>query len=181
LLPCSMDLHGPLSLFFPSALLLFTLLLAAPEADAQKLLQVERAGSLKTRRYFIGDELCYSLRSTPRQFSTHTILEIHPDAGLLVFADGSLAADSIAAIRLIGSNRWAKALSVGMRTFLITFTGYSLLDMAINRRNPSEFQYIAAGSALAGAGITGWLIPERVLRMGDNRRVRLLDLTFYGN
>lgn len=158
--------------------MLLALLPAGTDCLAQKLLQVERYGSLKTRRYFIGDELCYSMRSAPRQFATRSILDIHPEAGLLVFPDGSVAVDSIAAIRLTGSNRWAKGLAVSFGTFLITFTGYSLLDMAINRRKPSDFQYISAGSALVGWGIAEWLIPERVLRMGDRRRLRLLDLNF---
>ena len=172
---------GLIRLSFRLAVLLLALLPSAPDCAAQKLLQVERYGSLKTRRYFIGDELCYSLRGAPRQFANRTILDIHPEAGLLVFPDGSLPVDSIAALRLTGSNAWAKGLAVSFGTFFITFTGYSLLDMAINRRNPSDFQYMAGGSALVGWGITQWLIPERVLRMGERRRLRLLDLSFRGS
>jgi hypothetical protein len=146
---------------------------------AQKVLQIERYGSMKTRKFHIGDELTFSLRAEPRQYYTRTIQDLYPEGGTIQFVGGAIQAADIAAIRFTGSNRWAKNLSNGILSFTGVWVLYSILDTLINSRAPTRFQYIVGGSALGAAGILGWLIPERVVRFGDRRRLRILDLTFY--
>lgn len=162
-------------------LLAALLVLALPKATAQKVLQIERYGSTKTKRFTLGDELTFSLKSAPRQYYTREIVDLYPDVQTILFPDGAVAIGDIAAIRFPGSNRWAKAIAAQLLNFTIVGAFYSLLDSAINQRAPAAFQYYAVGGSLVGWAILWFLIPERVTRMSERRRLRILDLTFYGD
>ncbi len=144
----------------------------------QKVLQIERSGSLKTIKMHIGDEVTFSLKGAPRQYYTRDILDLFPEVQTIQFAGGAVSVDQIAAIRMRGSNHWAKSLGGMVGIFTGVWATYSLLDVLINTRAPAPFQYWVGGIALGVTGIL-FLVPERVLRMGDRRRLRVLDLTFY--
>lgn len=152
-----------------------------PLLSAQKVLQIERYGSLKTRKFHIGDELTFSLRAEPKQFYTRTIQDLFPEVGTIQFMGGAVQAGDIAAIRLTGSNRWAKGLAYSLWTFTGVWVLYSILDSLIHSRAPTPFQYIVGGSTAGLGTILGWLVPEKVVRFGDRRRLRILDLTFYSD
>ncbi len=161
-------------------LLLFcALLLFGIAANAQKILQIEKAGSLKTWRFHVGDELTFSDVGQPDQFYTREIVDLFPEVGIIQLTDVALHLDSIAIITFPGSNSWAKGLGNTLLTFAGVWTLYSLLDSAINSRDPAAFQYYAGGGAWVGGAALRWGVPETKKTMGKHYRVRLLDLTFY--
>lgn len=160
-------------------LILLALVAILPAGHAQKILQVEKAGSLKTWRFHQGDELTFSQVGAPDQFYTREIVNIFPEARLVQLPDGAIPVDSIAAIIFTGSNSWAKGLGASILTFTGVWTLYSLLDSAINTREPAPFQYWVAGSGAVSGSILRWGIPEKKRKMGHRYRLRLLDLTFY--
>lgn len=175
ILPCPAARY--LRFLLPLVLLCATM----PALPAQKVLQIERYGSLKTRKFHIGDELTFSLRAEPKQFYTRTIQDLFPEVGTIQFLGGAVQAEDIAAIRLTGSNRWAKGLAYSLWTFTGVWVLYSILDTLINSRAPTRFQYIVGGTTAGLGAILGWLVPETVIRFGDRRRLRILDLTFYSD
>jgi hypothetical protein len=147
--------------------------------QAQKVLQIEKYGRTKTTKFYIGDEVTFSLKDQPKQYYTRDILELYPEAGTIQFAGGAVALDQIAAIRFKGSNNWAKKLSNTLLIFSGAWTLYSLLDVLINSRKPADFQYQVGGAAWGLTGVFRWLIPEKVVHLGERQRLRILDLTFY--
>ncbi len=147
--------------------------------QAQKILQIEKANSLKTWRFHVGDELTFSDVGAPDQFYTRMIVDLFPEIGIIQLTDVALHLDSIAVIAFPGSNNWAKGLGNTLLTFASVWTLYSLLDSVINSREPAPFQYYAGGGAWVGGAALRWGIPETKKSMGKRYRVRLLDLTFY--
>lgn len=147
--------------------------------SGQKIFQVEKAGSLKTWRFHLGDELTFSAVQTPDQFYTREIVDIFPEVGIIQLPDGAFHIDSIAVVAFPGSNSWAKGLGASILTFTGVWTLYSLLDMAINSRSPAPFQYYVAGGGAVSGSVLQWGIPETKRKVGKRYRLRLLDLTFY--
>ncbi|MCF8238988.1 MAG: hypothetical protein K9I85_12570 [Saprospiraceae bacterium] len=160
-------------------LLACALLIFGISAPAQKILQIEKAGSLKTWRFHVGDELTFSDVGQPDQFYTREIVNLFPDIGIVQLTDVALHLDSIAVIAFPGSNHWAKGLGNTLLTFASVWTLYSLLDSAINSRAPAPFQYYAGGGAWVGGAALRWCVPETKKTIGKHYRVRMLDLTFY--
>lgn len=158
---------------------MFICILFPGEIQAQKVLQIEKYGRSKTTKFFIGDEVTFSLKDHPRQYYTRDILELYPEAGTIQFAGGAIALDQIAAIRFNGSNKWAKNLSNILLVFSGVWTVYTLLDVLINSRRPTNFQYQVGGASLGLTAVFRWLIPEKVVHFGERNRLRILDLTFY--
>ena len=160
-------------------LILLALVAIHATGHAQKILQVEKAGSLKTWRFHQGDELTFSQVGAPKQFYTREIVDLFPETKLVQLPDGAIHLDSIAVIAFPGSNSWAKRLG----TTILTFTGvlilYSLLDSAINSRAPAPFQYHVGGGGLPSGSALRWGVPVKKKKMGRRYRLRLLDLTFY--
>lgn len=145
----------------------------------QKIFQVEKAGSLKTWRFHVGDEITFSSVGAPDQFYTREIVDIFPEVGLIRLPDAAFHLDSIAVVAFPGSNSWAKGLGASILTFTGVWTLYSLLDMVINTRSPAPFQYYVAGGGAVSGSVLQWGIPETKRKIGKRYRVRLLDLTFY--
>lgn len=160
--------------------LLLTLLLSCSSLAAQKIFQIEKAGSLKTWRFQIGDELTFSTADAPDQFYTREIVDLLPEVDLIRLPDAAIHIDSIAVVSFPGSNNWAKGLGTTILTFTGVWTLYSILDMAINSRSPAPFQYYVAGGGAVSGSVLQWGFPETKRKVGKRYRVRILDLTFYG-
>ena len=159
--------------------ILLVCLLMGTSGHAQKILQVEKAGSLKTWRFQVGDELTFSDVGAPDQFYTREIVNLFPEVVLIQLPDAAVHIDSVAVIVFTGSNGWAKGLGASILTFTGVWTLYSLLDSAINSRAPAPFQYYVGGGGLLSGSALRWGVPETRKTMGKRYRLRLLDLTFY--
>lgn len=172
---CQQLRPGYLALFFMMAMIALPVI-----CEAQKVVQIERYGRSKTIKYGVGDELTYSLKSAPGDYYTSTILELYPDLQSILFdSGGAVQIDQIAAFRYPRSNRWAKNMGVTFFGFAVTSIFYSILDTLINERDPSPFQYQAVIGSTAIGGILYFLIPVKVIRFGERKRLRVIDLTFY--
>lgn len=153
-------------------------LVSMEDVTAQKLIQMEKANSLKTRKFHLGEELTFSLRSTPDQFLTREIVDVYPDLGQVQFSSGLIPVGDIAAIRYPGSNRWAKQVGLQLWIAAGLYVGYSVLDVAIYQRSPTAEQYYIPVLALGTGAVFRFTIPERKHRIEGRRRLRLLDITF---
>ena len=80
-------------------------------------------------------------------------VDLFPEVGIIQLPDAALHLDSIAVIAFPGSNNWAKGLGNSLLTFASVWTLYSLLDSAINSREPAPFQYYAGGGAWVGGAV----------------------------
>lgn len=157
---------------------IMTAIMPMQDVSAQKIIQMEKANSLKTRKFQLGEELTFSLRSTPDQFITREIVDVYPDLGQVQFSSGLIPVGDIAAIRYPGSNRWAKQVGLQMWIAAGLYVGYSVLDAAIYRRSPTPEQYYIPVLALGTGAVFRFTIPEKKHRIEGRRRLRLLDLSF---
>lgn len=153
--------------------------IALPDnVSAQKFLQLERSGSLKTIRFGVGDELIFKLKGDDHGWYSRFIQDIDPDRNAIIFSKESLIyPDSIDAIRLPDSK-------------LLQITGYALqaggANMILFSAYYSIFQdrKLDGVTILSGAGniIVGQLLrtvlARRKFKPGKRKRLRLLDLRF---
>lgn len=147
-------------------------------ASAQKYLQLERAGSLKTIRFTEGDMLTFRLRDDDKGWYERMILSIDTKTNRIIFPDVVVHIDSIDAIRLnkkaVVSQILGTTLQVG-GVNIILFTAYYSIFQDVDL----EWASLASGAANIVVGtILKKLFRHKTFRISDRKRVRLLDLYF---
>ncbi len=151
---------------------------------AQKVLQIEKIGKAKTQKIYVGESVFIQTVLNPDWFEG-VIEDLLPDAQALVFYDRIIQIKDITAIKFrkkSGMNGAGKA----MQWSWVVPVGYQGVFDLVNPPAPEERKrswiatgYIAAGSFLIGSLMR--LIPPKKIKFGEgkNRRLRVLDLTFY--
>ncbi len=154
------------------------MLLVANHVGAQKLLQLEKYGSLKNVRFYIGEELKFQLRNDDKGWYTRTITDIDVDNGYLIFVNYPLHIDSIAMIQLPRTSAMqivGGALQVGGINSIVFSLGYN----PIFRNEPVNWEGVGFGALgiLVGTVIRK-LFKTKKFKLGKRKRLRLLDLSF---
>jgi len=147
---------------------------------AQKLLQIEKVGSLKTQRYYIGDEVIFQLEGEEDDYwYRERIIDILVEANSVLFTNRVIKISSITKIRSFKDRGWSRNLS--SRAFLASgaFVAFSLIGSAT-----TEFMLNRASAIIPGATIIVGLAIRLIFRrktykIGKRRRLRVLDLNFY--
>ncbi len=144
---------------------------------AQKFLQLEKYGSFKTERFYIGEDITFQLRNDDKGWLTRTITDIDVEGGHLIFFNHPLHIDSIAAIRLPRSNGMqivGGALQVGGANAMLFSIAYPIFqDQPVNWAGVGYGALgIAIGTALRKLFKTKKFVP------GKKKRLRLLDVSF---
>ena len=153
-------------------------------AIGQKFLQLEKAHSPKTRKYYPGDEITFQL--TNGQWYTRVIEDISYEQKLIVFAYGHTEVDSITALRSFENARWSKPIGNQFFNFAVAWVLFSAIDQAFDEQ---PFQNIGNGVYIVPASsiVTGYtlkkIFKKRTFRMEKNKkgeakkwRLRVLDL-----
>lgn len=169
--------------YFLCSWLLVTILLNLP---AQKVLQIEKLGKAKTQKIYVGESIFIQTELNPDWFEA-VIEDLLPDAQAIVFYDRIIPIKDITAIKfrkksgLHGAGRalqWSWLVPVAYQGI------YDLVEPPSSeelRESWKATAFIGAGSFLLGSLMR--LIPPKKLKFGEgaNRRLRVLDLTFYAN
>ena len=81
--------------------LFFFLILLIPflQLSAQKVLQLEKSGSPKVDKFFIGQEFTFSLKEDPKYYFTETIQDIKVEEGLVLFSYRVVRMEDFASIK----------------------------------------------------------------------------------
>lgn len=160
--------------------LFFLLCLIGPatHAHAQKALQIERYGSAKTEKIFIGEGIEYRLKDS-EDWRYAVIEGFNLDQNLIILADRYLDPLKIDAFRYYRPNM--KRMGVQVMTFGAAWSGYALVGTALDR-DPSTHYRLSDGIVTAAAIGTGLgimhLFKYKTLRFGKRKRLRLVDLDF---
>lgn len=151
-------------------------LLVHGEAMSQKYLQLEKAGTLRTTRFGIGDEIVFKLRNDEQGWYTRVINNFDYKNNRLVFANSVVHIDSIEVIRLSKSKILSiagLALQTGGANMILFSLYYSLFQ---DRK--ADWTTIASG---AGNIVIGQLLrttlAKRKFKPGKYKRLRLVDLS----
>jgi hypothetical protein len=145
-------------------------------APAQVFLQMERSGKAATTKFSPGRELTYRLAGK-KEWETAVLERILPEENRVLLGIRYLAPDDIGALRSYQPQSWSKPLATNLYVFGAAWTGFALGASLVDRDDP----YTAGDAIVAGSAIvTGFLIKSlfrhRTFRMGEKRRLRIIDL-----
>ena len=118
-------------LLFPLLFLFFGII------QAQKVLQIERYGSPKTEKIFIGEGIEYQLKGE-ESWRYAVIEDINVEQNLIVLADRYLDPQKIAAFRYYRPG--AKRLGIQMMFFGAAWSGYALIGTAVDGNSETNYQ-----------------------------------------
>ena len=99
--------------------------------DAQKLLLIEKAGNPKTERIQLYDEITFTLKGDDKLWYKRQILDMDPNAQLVLLGDTWTALDDIGRLRLKRQRTWANlvggALQGGGASMILGDLYYTLV------------------------------------------------------
>ena len=159
-------------------LLIFLLaLMCAWPAHSQKFLQLEKSGSLKSTRFYPGDELTFRLKNDDTGWYTRLIYDFDLENNLILVQGHELPLDSISMIRLPRTKAMqivGGALQVGGINMILFSAYYSIF-----RDYDADWSTILSGVANIAVGTAlRSLFASKRFKPGKRKRLRLLDLNF---
>ncbi|MCB0521604.1 MAG: hypothetical protein H6577_07935 [Lewinellaceae bacterium] len=165
-------------------ILFLAFLLFDKTAIAQKFVQLERAHSPKTTKYYAGDEITFQL--VGGQWYTRVIEDVSYEENSILFAKGFVSVDSIIAWKSFKNRRWSRPLGNQLFNFAIAWVLFSVIDQAVSddpfQDIPKSSYIIPAASVATGIGIKQ-IFKQRTYRLTKNKageakkwRLRVLDL-----
>jgi len=157
-----------------SILFLF-LILSNNQVEAQKILQLEKIGSLKVKKYYVGDVLTFQLKGEGKTWFTEAIEDIYQEKGLVLFAHRVVNVEDITAIRSFRVQRWSRPLARNLSLFGVSWGVLSLLSPLAGVPLTWAAAIVPAAS-FAVAGIIRVFFRYRTYKIGKKRRMRLLDM-----
>jgi len=145
-------------------------------SHGQKAIQLEKRGSFKTQKYYIGDILVYKLKSDRGNWLDEVITDIHIEDRLVQFENRAVYIDSIAAIRIPGGPGYRTAHLI-FKTFGYSWYFWTLVSLAYGESLTTTKAVVGGGSLLIA-----WLLKQvffKTHKIGKAKRLRLIDLTYY--
>ena len=156
--------------------LLLTFFLFSLPVSAQKVLQMEKRGKVKTTKYHLGEELTFKVKGQ-NDWITDVMLDIKVEEGIIIFSERFVKVDDIRIIKSYKNARFAKAAQTSLYTFGTAWLVFSLGGtLAGEPLNDLTWQ-VPATSFILGFAIKR-IFYSRKYRIGKKRRLRLLDLSF---
>lgn len=157
-------------------LLLFLFLSSIIPSHAQKILQMEKRGKAKTKKFYLGEEITYKLKGS-KDWNTDVMLDIKVKDNIIVFSERYVKVSDIKAIKSYKNARFAKNAQASLYTFGAGWLLFSLGGtLAGEPLNDLTWQVPVTSFVL------GWTIKRifytRIYRFGKKRRLRVLDISF---
>jgi hypothetical protein len=162
-----------------SYLILFFFFLSVIPASAQKVLQMEKRGDVKTKKHYLGEELTFQLKGGSDWY-TDVMIDIKVEEDIIVFSERFVKVGDIKTIKTYKNARFANRMEKSLYSFGAAWLLFSLGGaLAGEPLNDLAWQVPAASAGL------GFLIKKifytRKYRIGKRRRLRALDLSFNKN
>ena len=163
---------------------MFFLWLVIGNISAQKVLQIEKFGKAKTQKLYVGETVFIQTNMNPDWFEG-VIDDLLPEAQAIVFYDRIIQIKDITALKFRKRSQMYGIGRAVQWSWLVP-VAYQGIDLLVSRPNEEELRAsIEGGAIIAGCsfllGSIMKLIPPKKLKFGEgrNRRLRVLDLTFY--
>lgn len=146
-------------------------------ANAQKVLQIEKYGSPKTKKIYIGERINYKLKNDAGWYSG-VIEDLLVEKKLIALNDRYVSIDSIEAFRRpVG---WSKGVRTSLYTFGAAWSGSALIG-TLTDENPNTNYRWSDAIVTTTSWLVGWITPKifknKITKFGKKRRLRMLDLT----
>lgn len=159
-------------------LLSLLLPLLSTHVEGQKVLQIEKYGSPKTRKLFIGDEITFQVKGD-EQWYTSQIADLLVEQDVIALDDRYVNLADIAAFRY--ERGWTRPASISLYTFGLAWSGFALIGTATDGDPSTRYQASDAIVSAVSLGLgfaVSKLFARKTIRFGKRRRLRMLDLRF---
>ena len=145
------------------------------EVQGQKLLLIEKAGSPKTRKIYIGDELTFKLRSAEGWYNA-VIEDLRVDTNLIVFPRQYVSPSEIEAFRY--ELNWPRPVGRSLMVFGVSWSVFAGIADIANIGYEYEWRdAIISGTAVLAGVVIPLTFKHRYVRFGKRKRLRIVDLT----
>lgn len=158
--------------------LLFISMAFTTPVFGQKQLLIEKSGNPRSERLKLYDELTFQLKNDDAGWYTRQILDMDANGQMLYLGDTWIMVDDIARIRLARQraipNIIGGALQGGGASMILGDLWYTLRGDHRYTDGGIEFGFV---NIAVGTVLKALLGPIRH-RLGENKRLRVIDLTF---
>lgn len=141
----------------------------------QKVLQMEKRGKVKTKKYYIGQELTYQLKGDDYWY-TERIQDILVNENSILFANRLIHIDNISKIKSFRNRGWSKAISTSLFSFSGVFVSLSLIASATTSWSTGTLVWLFPAIAVPAGLLIRFLFKSKTYKLGKKRKLRLLDL-----
>ena len=142
---------------------------------SQKVLQLEKYGKAKTKKYFIGEELTYQLEGDDDWY-TEVIQDILVEEESLLFPSRLIPISEIRKIKSFKNRRWSRGLSNSLFWFSGGFVGLSLIAAATTTFTLGTNVWLFPAIAVPVGFLVRWIFKSKTYKLGKKRKLRVLDL-----
>jgi hypothetical protein len=147
--------------------------------SAQIYLQLEKAGTLKTTRYEMGDEITFQLKNDDKGWHTRRISGIDVRNNKVIFPDVVVHLDSIYAIQLSGKSKIMQIVGTAMQAGGVNMMLFAAFGEVFYKEYEFDWKTLASGALNVVAGtIIKKIFQKRVFKISPRKRLRLIDLNF---
>lgn len=148
------------------------------QVSGQKYVLIEKAGSPRTERIAMYEELTFQIKDDKVGWYTRQILDMDPDGQMILLGDSWVPINSIASIKLNRKRAWPNiiggALQVGGISMFMGDLWFTVTGESQYSEGGMQFGLINFG---VGTIIRALFSPI-VYDLGKRKRLRVVDLTF---
>lgn len=143
----------------------------------QKAILLEKQGSLRTEKFFVGETLVYKIKQDRKHWLEEAILDVDIESGYILFEHRTVPVQDIIAIQIRDAGRVTRGISTLLTTFSYSWGFWTMVSLAFGDPLTPFAVGIGLGSFLAGKLLR--LAFFKTHRLKTRKRLRLVDLTFY--
>ncbi len=159
-----------------TSLLLFLLCLIGWQANAQKFVQLEKTTNLKTKRFYIGEEMTYRINDD-KYWYNDVIKDVLVEDGIILFHNRAVKVGDISAIKTFYNAGWSKGLSWKLYIFAGSYTLLNFASLPLGW-SLSALTWQVPLVAITAGFIVRMLFKSKKYKIGKKRRLRLMNLNF---
>ena len=165
---------------YPMRILYFILFVAGfpLSTHAQKVLQIEKYGTPRSEKIYIGDEITYRLKGEENWHSGY-IVDLIVEREVIALEDRYVDMEDIDALRY--RRGWTTPVGISLLTFGLAWSGFALIGTATDGDPTTSYRASDAVVSAVSIGmglVVGKLLKNKTIRFGNKRRLRMLDLSF---
>jgi len=151
-------------------------LFAITPACGQKILQMEKRGKVKTKKWYLGDILTFKIKGE-KGWIKDEILDIKVEEGIIVFSERFVYVEDIRIIKSYKNARFARSAQASLYTFGAAWLFYSLVG-TLTGEPLNDLSWQVPTSSFGLGFLIKQIFYSRKLRIGKKRKLRLLNISF---
>ncbi|MBT8231012.1 MAG: hypothetical protein HKO66_11880 [Saprospiraceae bacterium] len=142
---------------------------------SQVFLQLEKANSLNSIKFYEGDVIEFKLKAFPKTWRKEELMTIKPEENILVFESTFYKLEEFHSIKL--QKPWAKSVGTKLVQFSAAWYLYGgIASVASEDYTMSKDEIIIGGVIAAIGAFVRSAFSKKVFKLNKRKRLRILDL-----